>query len=664
MATVTRVVTQSRRYDAVYDPVFTSSEVRSHLYRAAVGPMDDASNRTFEDAVRATVLGRHRFRYFKRPVVPMLQAIPAEILVQALPERAPHSTQILHTQDVVVSRTRTVAVQTLYRESEAQTDPYTSDYIIRSGAVPEVLTLTHLTYGHGLPASLAEVEMIERAREKRLFESSLPPATDEASFKLRRRLMEEQEFNEWATRENEIKRLQDERLELLRHALLERDQQNEGKYAARIEQLRQRKIEEKDRALAKIQRKRIKVLRKMFKSRKDVQKKKEKRDIVADYTNFGSKVYAPVAREGISLDKAANKFEVQPLDLNTFEGVTDLEKTVPRRMMDSSTAAIKPVHQTVSRTFARKEAVLAAHLNRAEDQIRATKKSLAEHQEEGARKFNLRNIQERPPTPTVSEISVEDEQRETAILLLQRLIRGRAVQNIMFDGKEKRLDLINELRATEDWDQASLAEEERRLVQLHKDRVLDGVAEALQGEVVSRTLDSLSKELLRFREQRRIAAMVKLAERDRRMREAEESGRRQAEEQLRAREDELFRQVMGVHHGTVDSYLQSIITESVSKASAKQAMEEAKLKAERINKIVDALEEQYNSPETIVKELVNSFLLPEVQREKVQRNVQLQERRFIEAAHRTIRKTMDATETKVAMAWKQDLEEVHLETSS
>lgn len=32
------------------------------------------------------------------------------------------------------------------------------------------------------------------------------------------------------------------------------------------------------------------------------------------------------------------------------------------------------------------------------------------------------------------------------MLLLQRLIRGRAVQNVMFEGKERRKELIRELR--------------------------------------------------------------------------------------------------------------------------------------------------------------------------------------------------------------------------
>ena len=46
-----------------------------------------------------------------------------------------------------------------------------------------------------------------------------------------------------------------------------------------------------------------------------------------------------------------------------------------------------------------------------------------------------------------------------------------------------------------------------------------------------------------LQEARRIQAFAMLAERERRMREAEESGRRQVEERRRREEDEMFKQV-------------------------------------------------------------------------------------------------------------------------
>ena len=64
-------------------------------------------------------------------------------------------------------QTRSVHVQTDYRDSETQTEPYSPEYVIQPGTEPELLTLATLSYSNGLPAGLAEVELIERARIKR-----------------------------------------------------------------------------------------------------------------------------------------------------------------------------------------------------------------------------------------------------------------------------------------------------------------------------------------------------------------------------------------------------------------------------------------------------------------------------------------------------------------
>jgi hypothetical protein len=146
---------------------------------------------------------------------------------------------------------------------------------------------------------------------------------------------------------------------------------------------------------------------------------------------------------------------------------------------------------------------------------------------------------------------------------------------MMFEGKEKRLDLIAELRATEEYKAQTENPDEHQLIENYQERVLDGVTEALQSSIISKTMDNLSKELVRLKQERRIAAMVRLAEDDRRRREAQESGRRQAEQKLRQREDELYKELLSVHQGSVDSYLQAIITKTVDNASAQQASEEA-----------------------------------------------------------------------------------------
>ena len=60
--------------------------------------------------------------------------------------------------------------------------------------------------GRGLPAGLAEVEMIERARAKRAWEATLPPLNDVSQLEKRKRMMDEMERKEWALRESEIEK--------------------------------------------------------------------------------------------------------------------------------------------------------------------------------------------------------------------------------------------------------------------------------------------------------------------------------------------------------------------------------------------------------------------------------------------------------------------------
>lgn len=93
---------------------------------------------------------------------------------------------------------------------------------------------------------------------------------------------------------------------------------------------------------------------------------------------------------------------------------------------------------------------------------------------------------------------------------------------------------------------------------------------------------------------------------------------------------------MSVHQGTVDSYLQNIFCNTIDKTSSLQALEEAKLKAQTLNKFIDKVESSKNKPEVLIKDLVSSFLIPDVERKQVQKKLQFEEKKFLEAARKTI----------------------------
>lgn len=124
----------------------------------------------------------------------------------------------------------------------------------------------------------------------------------------------------------------------------------------------------------------------------------------------------------------------------------------------------------------------------------------------------------------------------------------------MYDGKQEKLVLIKEIsntHALQTVDQSNTKLYKQKVMGLQRTRhlnnqaddLVDEVLKSLEGEAVSDMLDFLSKELIRLQEERRIHAFAMLAERQRRMREAEESGLRQVEERRRREDDEIFKQV-------------------------------------------------------------------------------------------------------------------------
>lgn len=78
---------------------------------------------------------------------------------------------------------------------------------------------------------------------------------------------------------------------------------------------------------------------------------------------------------------------------------------------------------------------------------------------------------------------------------------------------------------------------------LLQENVAHELLERMESATLGEMLDLLSKELDRLIVDERLRTYSREAERERRLREAEESGRRQLEERRRREQDEYFRQV-------------------------------------------------------------------------------------------------------------------------
>lgn len=443
------------------------------------GPMSAAQ---VQHQLTSEVLGRSRVKFFKRPVIPFLSADgAAPTAEQQAAIDAAYAANLADQQaaaDAAVEEAhRTFGTQTDYRESETQTDPYTPDYITSpEEPEPEILGLAHLTYGAGLPASMAELNLIQRMREKKAFEASLPPITDAASFELRKQMLEERELAEWALREEEMKQEQEDRLQILVDTLKLREAKVEELNEQRIDAIRQARVRVRDEAFDAIHRDRIKMHRALGKNRVELDastahmsggykeltsshtsnRRNGLRDIVGDYADHSSQVYAPVQRQGkLPVKNQVVDYGI-PL-ISNFQGLSDLERHLPS---SATSLTVTQPQIRVASLATRKGQAIRADLDYVDSLLEAqradglpvgiTGDAKAHY---GRKKGLIENVYkkfepvQRAPTPTVQ--IPDEEEASRAVLLLQRLLRGRMVQNAMYEGKQHHRALIAELRVAE-----------------------------------------------------------------------------------------------------------------------------------------------------------------------------------------------------------------------
>ncbi|XP_007532174.1 cilia- and flagella-associated protein 91 isoform X1 [Erinaceus europaeus] len=594
------------------------------------------------------VTGKNRYKYFERPFLPFYEQLPVNVVLTATTAE-PYIFPPPSSKYPPIPAKETVGTQTDYRDSEVQTDPYSPEYVVCQDSIPELLTLATLTWGRGLPAGKAEVEMIERAREKRAWEATLPPLSDIAQFEKRRKMMNEMERKEWAFREQEIEKLQEIRLEILKELLKKRDENQNEVNMKHLNAQWCRLQEAKEAKVAKIQQKHVSAIRKLVGRRKNIEGKFERRNIIKDYSDYASQVYGPLSRLGRFPDNNSEDFVVKNYYLNTYEGLVQLESCLPDFVTQPRITPPKPKVTTTKHGFLKRAAKLDHELEEVYKALLDKKNKVPEQ------KKSLRFLEKKPipkprlPTPTLEMSSNEEEDIEMAVIYLQKLLRGRVIQNIMFEGKEKRLELIQELRTSHALQgddrlvkkvekQVTLALQRQRNLHEHKVSLVENHLAGLEGRVLADMLDFLSKELVRLQEERRIHAFAMLAERQRRMREAEESGRRQVELRIQWEEDQIFKEVIKVHQSTVTSYLEEIILKTEEKTAEEQARAEIEKMAMKINDIAYEMETRRTQlqSEEIVAELVYSFLIPEVQKEFVKEKVRNAQRKHILAAHKII----------------------------
>ena len=92
--------------------------------------------------------------------------------------------------------------------------------------------------------------------------------------------------------------------------LLQRESDLSALNDRRLEHLWNKKQAEKGRQVKQLRTKHVKALRKLNEKRKNVEGKLQRREIIKEYYNHGSQVYAPQTRVGQFLDVHSEQFKV------------------------------------------------------------------------------------------------------------------------------------------------------------------------------------------------------------------------------------------------------------------------------------------------------------------------------------------------------------------
>ncbi|XP_018370555.1 PREDICTED: protein MAATS1-like [Trachymyrmex cornetzi] len=517
--------------------------------------------------------------------------------------------------------------QTDYRESEAQTEPWEPPCKIVPGHNPEVLTLAHLTWEHGLPAGVHEVHVINRMRIKRAWEAILPPMDTPSNIKIRNSIITEIQF------------IMDLRLDLMRNFLQSRESKYEKKVQGRFSRLESKLSKYRDNKIKAIRYNLKRDLRKLHKKHHN-EHQSRKPDIIERHIDPKSDLYAPQMRFG---EHPQRRHEILPKQLPSEYHIEQEEEDAILSWLPTIEEPKvikhkpKPIDICIRETRWTEEKLKQLHSDL--KAIRMKVKSV----DEGPRL--VRRNHEQPVlliTPRRSGTwDNKQKQREESATFIQKLVKGRAIQCLMYKGRDRCRELIKELQSTqvfehEDYDEKThMINLQQLQEQSMQENRLCEILDSLEGKTICGTLDFLSKELVRLEDERRAHAFALLAERERCTREAAEAGRRQAEHNRRREFDEMFKQIMKVHQDSVEAYLEDIVREEIDWISDKTAKEHILEMCDKVDAVTKHAAENANklADEELVADMIYNFVLPEVEKYNMRKKIRDQQQSYMRNAY-------------------------------
>lgn len=140
-------------------------------------------------------------------------------------------------------------------------------------------------------------------------------------------------------------------------------------------------------------------MRKVTEKRRLVEGIHERRDVIKDYSNYDSQTYAPMSRVGVFLDRGSEQYVVKSSYLSTYQGLVELEASLPDFVTRPRVHAPKPKSGTKGGFVKRKQ--------RRQQELEEVSKAIELAKKPAEPQKPLRFMEKvekpipRPPTPSV-----------------------------------------------------------------------------------------------------------------------------------------------------------------------------------------------------------------------------------------------------------------------
>ncbi|XP_054282322.1 cilia- and flagella-associated protein 91-like isoform X2 [Macrosteles quadrilineatus] len=529
-----------------------------------------------ERTITAEVTGTDRYKYFRRPVTEAKDGAPSEVTsrfpllgfdnIASLGLLAPPTTAQKPPTRCAATQIR--ATQTDYRESEAQTVPWTPPYTTRGASTPEVLYLDQLSWGKGLPPGRHEVEIVDRLRRKRAWESRLPPLDCPDNINIRFKLIAEMEKSDWQFREKEIEAVHEERMKKSEQLLEEHNLMNRSRLSCRLEYLEEDINRRKEHKLQLIRHEKERALRKLCMKEKGYDPRKNKMSVLDEHFRLTSELN-PSKRYGVNL-RDRHK------EINIDGDVCDLAYTPTSRPVFDFHKASQPKKQTelcVRETRWTMDNLVKLHQDLQKLRARSSKAETFFAQVEHRPKSSARPETQHLPS---SQPPMTDESLYQAAILIQRVVHSRSMQALMQHKRHFWKELMQEIKTPGACEPERTESADKHILQTRLAGVLDNLIGLNVGTSIGQTLYLLATELLRFKNEGVAHSQALQAEAARWRRELPEEGRRQREMRRREEHNLMFTQLLEVYQESINDFLTGLVTQAREDEAKLQAYEHGK----------------------------------------------------------------------------------------